>query len=106
MTKQEQTRKVRRVNTKKMSLVELNLYKDYINEIADGKCQCGCNREISTYHHSCRGSNKDDKSLGGINYICHDTLHFSTDSHEREALTILFKGIGRENWRLYTESML
>jgi len=30
-------------------------------------------------------------------------LHFSTDTHKREALTILFKSIGVENWRGYTE---
>jgi len=104
ISKKDQTRKVKRVNSKKMSFVELNLYKDYIREIADDKCQNpNCDYQITEFHHSMRSINKDDRSITGICLMCHSLLHFSTDTHKREALTILFKSIGVENWRGYTE---
>ena len=103
ISKSQQLKKNRRANPKKLPQIELQLFKDFIFDKANGKCQCGCNRPISTYHHAERGSNKDDRSLGGINEACHHDLHFSTDSHKREALTVLFKSIGIENYRDYRE---
>ncbi|TET91031.1 MAG: hypothetical protein E3J96_00230 [Sulfurovum sp.] len=102
-SKADQTRKNRKVNLKKLSNIELRLFKEFIFDISNGKCQCGCNKPLSTYHHGNRGINKDDRTLGGINDICHHDLHFSTDTHKREALTILFKSIGLENWRKHNE---
>jgi len=103
ISKESQLYKNRRVNLKRLPQVELKLFKEFIFDKAGGKCQSGCNRPLDTYHHSKRGINKDDRSLGGICDTCHTTLHFSTDTHEREALTILFKSIGIENWREHNE---
>ncbi len=101
MTKQEQTRKVRRVNTKKMSKVELDLYKDYINEIAEWKCQC-CGGIGVEYHHALSGAYKTDESLVLICRREHAIIHFGTDTKEAERLKVLTKGIGRSNWAGYT----
>ncbi len=104
ISKKDQTHKVKRISTKKMSAVELQLYKDFINDISDNVCQNpNCNNLISEHHHSMRGAYKTDTSLTGICHSCHNTLHFSTDTHEREALTVLFKGIGRDNWNRYVK---
>jgi len=87
ISKKDQTHKVKSVSAKKMSKTEYKLYVEFINELADGLCQCNCGRAITAMHHSQRGSNKDDRSIGGINHLCHYTLHFSTDTQKREALT-------------------
>ena len=104
MTKQEQTKKVKRVDLKHMSHIELKLLKEFIFSKSDGKCQCGCGRPIDVYHHSNRGINKDDRTIVGIAALpCHHDVHFSIDSHKRESLTILLKSIAIENWREYNE---
>ncbi len=103
ISKKDQTHKVKRVSAKKMSKVELQLYRDFIFELADGLCQNpNCNNPIDTYHHSLRGAYKTDTSLTGICHMDHNIIHFSTDTQKREALTVLFKKIGVENWKEYT----
>ena len=105
-SKKQQTYKNRKVNPRKMTAIELKLYKDYIFGEANGICQNpNCNNPISEHHHSQRGAYKSDMSLTGICHTCHYSLHFSTDTHEREALTILFKSIGVQNWTGYTNGI-
>jgi len=102
-SKADQTKKKKRVNLKKLPPIELRLFKEFIFDKADGKCQSGCNRPIDTYHHGDRGAYKDDRTLGGICDMCHEILHFSTDSQKRKSLTVLFKSLGIENWREYSD---
>jgi len=102
ISKKDQTRKVKRINTKKMSKVELDLYKDYINEIADGKCQC-CRGVGEVFHHSLFGAYKSDTSLVLLCNPEHYTIHHGTNTDEAERLKVLTKGIGRSNWKGYTE---
>ena len=98
-SKQAQVSKDRTKNPKKLAPTILKAFKDFIFEKAGGKCQCNCGRLIATYHHAQRGSNKDDRTLGGIAEYCHWVIHFSTDSKERFRLTALFRKKGDENYK-------
>ncbi len=101
VTKEQQLSKNRIQNPKRFTKKELDKYKNWIFRKSEGMCQGGCNREIDTFHHALRGAYKSDQSLTGICNECHTIVHFSTDTHEREALTILFKSVSVSNWREY-----
>jgi len=105
-SKKAQIQKTPQPTPGKMTKSDRKAYCDFIFDLSNGMCQCGCGKAIDTYHHSQRGANKRDDSLTGINHVCHTILHFSTDTNEREALTILFKSIGISNWKGYTQDMV
>ena len=101
ISKEEQVNKIKRISTKKMSAVELQLYKDFINDITEGKCQC-CGNTGVEYHHALFGAYKSDTSLVLICREEHHTIHHGINTKEAERLKVLTKGIGRSNWRRYT----
>jgi len=101
VTKAEQLSKNRIQDKKRFSKKELDRYKNFIFRKEEGMCQSGCNREGVEYHHVLRGAYKNDKSIVLTCRECHTIVHFSTDTHEREALNILFKSASIENWREY-----
>ncbi len=105
MTKEQQLKKVKRVSTKKMSSLEYKLYVDFIRDLSGGMCQAGCGRSGSDVHHSYFGAGgRDDKFITISCRECHNMIHHGTKP--TDALKLLFKGIGRDNWRKYNESML
>jgi hypothetical protein len=103
MTKAQQTKKNRTPNPRKMTAIELQLFKDFIFDRADGMCQCGCGNVGEDFHHSESGYKKDDKSLVLICREEHTIIHHGTDTDRAERLKVLTKGIGRDNWRAYCQ---
>ncbi len=101
MTKEQQLSKNRIQNPKRFTKKELDKYKNWIFRKAEGMCQANCGREGVEYHHVLRGAYKNDKSIVLSCRECHMTVHFSTDTHEREALNTLFKSVSVSNWREY-----
>ncbi len=61
-SKEDQLKKVKRVNPKKMSKIEYELYVDFVNERSRGICQSGCGAKASDIHHSYWGAGgRDDR---------------------------------------------
>ena len=106
ISKKDQLKKNRQFNPKKLPQIELQLFKDFIFDKANGKCQePNCTNSISEYHHAEYGAYKSDMSLTGICRQHHTIIHFSTDTKRREALNIIFKSLGKENYREYTSEL-
>lgn len=103
MTKEEQLRKTKRPNPKRMIKTEYELYVDFVNDKAGGMCQCGCGRPAQDIHHSLRGSNKDDRSIIAICRTCHNLIHSCSpkDIDEGSRLALFSKGVGKKNWEEY-----
>jgi len=105
ISKADQTKKNRKVNLKKLSSIELRLFKEFIFDISNGMCQCGCDRPLSTYHHGYFGAGgRDDRYLGAISSDCHYIIHHGTDTVKANSLRLLFKSIGKDNYRRYINS--
>jgi len=102
ISKKDQLKKVKRVSTRKMSAVELHLYKEFVFSLADGRCQC-CGGVGADYHHALSGAYKSDESLVLICREEHYTIHHGTNTDEAKRLKVLTKGIGRSNWEEYTK---
>jgi hypothetical protein len=99
-SKDSQLKKNKKPNPKKLSHIELTNFKNYIFSKSGGKCQCGCNRDITEYHHAKSGIHKDDRTLTGIaQHPCHYNIHHGKDMDEKRRLIELFEKIGEENWR-------
>ena len=101
MTKQEQLKKNREQNQKKLSTVVLADFKNFIWAKSGGLCQCGCGKHGVEYHHSLRGAYKDDKSIILICRSCHNLIHNCeyNNMDKTSELMILAKVQGVKNWK-------
>ncbi len=98
MTKQEQTKKNRQKDEKKLSQEKYFLFCGHILEKANYICQLCNSHAIDDMHHSkfgCFGANKDDRSLVGICRSCHSAIHDKGNKKKRERAV----KIGEENWK-------
>ena len=103
MTKEQQLKKTKQLNAKRMSPIELANYKNFIYARSGGMCQCGCSRELTEYHHVFFGINKDDRYLAAIaQHPCHYNIHHGKDVEEKKRLIEIFERVGKENWGMYT----
>jgi len=103
MTKQSQLSKNRQKNPKKLSQIEYRLYIDFVNERFHGICQSGCGRNASDIHHAYYGAGgRDDRYITSICRECHHTIHHGTDIDNASRLKLLFKTIGKKNWKEYS----
>ena len=104
MTKQDQLKKNRKDNPKKLSAIELADFKNFIWAKSGGKCQCNCGRDGVEFHHSKRGIYKDDKSIILICRRCHTLIHSCEYKNIRNTseLTILAKVHGKKNWKEFS----
>ena len=104
MQKIEQLYKAKRVNLKKMSQIEYKLYVDFIRELSNGMCQANCGRVGSDVHHSFYGSGgRDDRFITIACRECHNMIHHGTKT--TDSLKLLFKTIGKSNWRQYHQQI-
>lgn len=103
LSKENQLRKSKKPNPRKMTKVEYELYVDFVNEKAKGMCQCGCGRKADDIHHSMRGINKDDRSIIAICKTCHNLIHSCgyKEIEEASRLALLSKNIGKINFKDY-----
>ncbi len=102
MTKEEQLRRSKTDNPKKLGYIAWHNYVDWINEISNGMCQLCKKNPLDEMHHSAYGSqgaDKDDRTLVGICRYCH------LDCHKEKHGSVNSKAvkIGRANWRKYNE---
>ena len=103
MTKQDQLKKNRKDNPKRLSAVELADYKNFIFAKQGGLCFCGCGREISEYHHAYFGINKNDKYLVGIaQNPCHYAIHHGRDIELKNKLVLVAEIQGVKNWKEFS----
>ncbi len=104
LSKESQLKKNRKVNLKKMTKIEYNLYVVFVNDKSYGLCQSRCGRKSNDIHHSYFGAGgRDDRYITAICRECHTTIHHGTNVDEASRLKLLFKGIGKQNWRDYNE---
>ena len=77
-------------------------YVDFVNERSNGICQGECSNKAQDIHHAVFGAGgRDDRYITAICRECHHEIHNGMDIDKKSALKLLFKSIGRENWRLY-----
>lgn len=101
-TKEDQTKKNRKINPKRMTRTERDAYETFIDDKQRGKCFCGCGRQITEYHHAEFGINKDDRYMVGIaQHPCHHAIHHGKDIEEKKRLISLSKRKAKENWKDY-----
>lgn len=103
-SKTQQLKKNRKPNPKKLDPLEKEAFESFIFKKARGKCQCGCGRAITEYHHAKFGRDKDDRTLVGIaQHPCHYNIHHGKDADEKHRLILLTEHKGDENWRDFSE---
>lgn len=97
MTKEEQTKKAKKKNSRRLSRDELVSYKDTIFDISGGLCQLCQEVSPDDYHHPFFGSYKDDNYLVAVCRECHTKCHQS----KHGALNTKAKEIATENRRVH-----
>jgi len=104
ISKKQQTQKNRQPNLKKMSKTEYQLYVDFVNDKSYGLCQSGCGTKASDIHHGYYGAGgRDDRYITAICRECHHAIHHGKDTDKASRLKLLFKAIGKQNFRGYRE---
>lgn len=96
MTKEEQLKKNKKENPKRMSKYDLDQYKSFIFNKTGGTCQM-CGGVADDFHHSRfgrQGADKDDRSLVAVCRKCHTRCHQEKNgTYGNEAIKI-----GDKNW--------
>ncbi len=104
MTKTQQTKKNRTPNPKKMSKTEYMLYVDFVFDLADYACQCGCGKAANEIHHGRHGAGgRDDRTITAINNSCHFEIHHGTDIDIASKKKLKMREVGDANWVEYLE---
>lgn len=103
-SKEEQLKTTKNKSPKKMPKIEYEIYVDFVNCISRGMCQANCGRPAQDIHHSHFGAGgRDDRYLTAICRDCHYAIHHGTNTDVGSRLKLLFKAIGKTNWRAYNE---
>ena len=108
LSKEDQLKKNKKPNLKKLSPIELQLFEEFIFEKSGGLCQLCKTEPLNTYHHSRfgnMGACKDDRSLIAICQADHHEIHHGNKGIGR-ALRNLAIIIGDENWDDYNGSLI
>jgi len=103
-SKADQTKKNRKPNLKKMTKIEYQLYVDFVNDKSYGLCQSRCGGKAQDIHHSYYGAGgRDDRYITAICRECHEAIHHGKDIDRASKLKLLFKSIGKQNFKDYNE---
>ena len=99
MTKEEQLKKNRKSNPKKMDKATYRQYVDKVREYSDGMCQNEhCSNIADDIHHGAFGRDKDDRTITAICRQCHYAIHHGADTDKKKRLEDEFFAIGWANW--------